>query len=185
MRCPLPLGGSPSEWICRYSAFSFTGGTFILAGKEELEFSVIKQKQHQDSRSKPQIVGFICNWAAYSGAEMAGVEKRGYPANIRLVRLMCLGRLHLGLVLQAFELGADGVMLLGCPRAECHYDSGMEKAKELFTQARKVLGLLGADPKRLALVEVPVGRGDIFARQVSNFVRSISQGCSELGLRKD
>lgn len=146
---------------------------------------MVVRKRKQDYNSKPQIVGYICNWGAYSAAEMAGVEKNKYPANIRLVRLMCLGRLHLGLILKAFELGADGVMLLGCPGAECHYDSGMEKAKEQFTEAQKVLNLLGIDPKRLALVEVPAGQGDIFARRVSSFVKRISSNHSELALRED
>lgn len=142
-----------------------------------------KPKQYQDTDFKPRIVGFVCNWGAYSGVEMAGVNKREYPASIKLVKVMCLGRLHLGLVLKAFELGADGVMLLGCPEADCYYESGMERAKELFTQARKVLHLLGIEPERLALVEVPLGRGDVLAKQVSTFVKRISRaGSSPLRL---
>jgi len=133
-----------------------------------------KPKQYSDTNLKPHIVGFVCNWGAYSGVEMAGVHKRQYPASVKLVKVTCLGRLHLGLVLKAFELGADGVMLLGCPPEDCHYESGMERAKELFTQARKVLHLLGIDPKRLALVEVPLGRGDVLVKRVSTFVKRIS-----------
>ena len=133
-----------------------------------------KPKQYSDTNIKPHIVGFVCNWGAYSGVEMAGVHKRQYPASVKLVKVTCLGRLHLGLVLKAFELGADGVMLLGCPPEDCYYESGMESAKELFTQARKVLHLLGIDPKRLALVEVPLGRGDVLAKRVSTFVKRIS-----------
>jgi len=133
-----------------------------------------KPKQYSDTNLKPHIVGFVCNWGAYSGVEMAGVHKRQYPASVKLVKVTCLGRLHLGLVLKAFELGADGVMLLGCPPEDCYYESGMERAKELFTQARKVLHLLGIDPKRLALVEVPLGRGDVLAKRVSTFVKRIS-----------
>lgn len=127
---------------------------------------------------EPRIVGFVCNWSAYSGVEMAGVNKEGYPPNIRLVRLMCLGRLNLGLILKAFELGADGVMLLGCPPDDCHYESGVSRTKEVFTQARRVLQLLGIDEKRLALVEIPLGKGDLLARQVSTFVRRIGKAGS-------
>ncbi len=134
-----------------------------------------KPKQYSDTNLKPHIVGFVCNWSAYSGVEMAGVHKREYPTGVKLVRVTCLGRVHLGLVLKAFELGADGVMLLGCPEADCYYESGMERAKELFTQARKVLNLLGIEPERLALVEVPLGRGDILAKQVSTFVKHIAK----------
>lgn len=135
-------------------------------------------KPKQYLKKEPRIVGFICNWGAYSGLEMAGEHKREYPASVRLVRVTCLGRLHLGLVLKAFELGADGVILLGCPPQDCYYESGMEKAKELFTEARKVLKLLGIDPKRLALVEVPLGRDDVLARRVSTFVKRISRAGS-------
>ena len=139
---------------------------------------MIKAKEHLDINYQPRIVGFVCNWGAYSGVEMAGVEKREYPASIKLVRVMCLGRLHLGLILRAFELGADGVLLLGCPPESCYYESGMEKAKELFTQAGKMLNLLGIDQKRLALVEVPLGGGDFLAKQVSNFVKRIGRAGS-------
>ena len=136
---------------------------------------MIKAKEHLDINYEPRIAGFVCNWGAYSGVEMAGVDKREYPASIKLVKVMCLGRLHLGLILKAFELGADGVMLLGCPAENCYYESGMERTKELFTQARKMLNLLGIDQKRLALVEVPLGRGDLLVKQVSTFVKRIGR----------
>ena len=135
--------------------------------------SIRKLREYPATDFQPRIVGFVCNWGAYSGVEMAGVQKREYPASIRLVRVMCLGRLHLGLILKAFELGADGVILLGCPSDDCHYESGMASAKEVFTEARKMLNLLGVDPKRLALVEVPLGRSDVLANRVSGFVKRI------------
>jgi coenzyme F420-reducing hydrogenase delta subunit len=147
---------------------------------------MMKLREYPTTDFQPHIVGFVCNWSAYSGVEMAGVNREEYPPNIWLVRLMCLGRLHLGLILKAFELGADGVMLLGCPSDDCHYESGMASAKEVFTQARKMLNLLGIDPKRLALVEVPLGRGDFLARKVSTFVEHISQvGLSPLHSRAE
>ncbi|MDD5126920.1 MAG: hydrogenase iron-sulfur subunit [Dehalococcoidales bacterium] len=123
--------------------------------------------------SAPQIVGFVCNWSAYSGVEMAGVEKIEYPANIKLVRLPCLGRLHLGHILNSFELGAGGVVLLGCPPDDCHYESGTEKAKEVLAQAKEIINLLGIDPLRLGFIEVPIGRGDIVASQLTAFVKQI------------
>ena len=132
-------------------------------------------REHTATDFEPRIVGFVCNWSAYSSVEMAGVDKRQYPASIKLVRIMCLGRLHLGLVLKAFELGADGVMLLGCPPEDCHYESGMTRAKEVFNQAKKMINLLGIDQKRLALVETPLGRGDFLANRVSSFVRQIKR----------
>jgi len=148
--------------------------------------SMMKLREYPATDFAPHIVGFVCNWSAYSGVEMAGINKEEYPPNIQLVRVMCLGRLHLGLILKAFELGADGVMLLGCPLDDCHYESGVASAKGVFIEARKMLNLLGVDPKRLALVEVPLGRGDVLARKVSSFVRHISQaGSCPLCLRAE
>ena len=134
-----------------------------------------KQKRNISTKTETQIVGFVCNWSAYSGVEMAGVQQKEYPASIKLIRLACLGRLHLGLLLKAFELGADGVLLLGCPSESCCYESGLEKAKELLSQAKKVLSLLGIDQQRLALVEVPLGGGDVVAKQISAFARRIEK----------
>jgi coenzyme F420-reducing hydrogenase delta subunit len=134
-----------------------------------------KPKEYQDIDFETRIVGFVCNWDAYSGVEMAGVNRNEYPTSVKLVRVMCLGRLHLGLILKAFELGVDGVILLGCPPEDCHYESGTAMAKELFIQTKKVLNLLGIDQNRLAFVEVPLGRGDLLAKQVSTFVRRIGR----------
>ncbi|MFC2003790.1 hydrogenase iron-sulfur subunit [Chloroflexota bacterium] len=145
-----------------------------------------KKKEYSTTDFEPRIVGFVCNWSAYSGVEMAGVNREEYPPNIRLARLMCLGRLHLGLILKAFELGADGVMLLGCPPEDCHYESGIVRVKEVFTQARKMLNLLGIEQRRLALVEVPLGRGDLLASRVSDFVKRIKkEGSSPMSLNNN
>ncbi len=124
---------------------------------------------------EPRIAGFVCNWSAYSGLEMAGVNKKEYPVGINLIRLTCLGRLNLGLILKAFKLGADGVLLLGCPPDDCHYECGGEKAREVFAQTRKILGLLGIDQERLAFIEVPLGREDLLQRQLSTFIKRITK----------
>lgn len=136
---------------------------------------MIKLDEYTTTGFKPRIVGFVCNWSAYSGVEMAGVNKREYPASINLIRLMCLGRLNLGLILKAFELGANGVMLLGCPTDDCHYECGGEKAREVFTQAKGVLSLLGIDQNKLAFIEVPLGREDLLLKQISAFVKRIGR----------
>lgn len=130
-------------------------------------------KRRRDKTEKPSIIGFVCNWGAYSAVEMAGVNRSGYSASIKLVRIACLGRLHLGILLKAFELGADGVIMLGCPEEHCHYESGMTKAKEMFAQAREILGLLGIEKQRLELQEVPTGEGDFVAKKLSAFAGKI------------
>ena len=134
-----------------------------------------RSKRSPAADAQPRIAGFVCNWSAYSAVEMAGVNKEEYPANIHLVKVMCLGRLHPGLILKAFELEADGVMLLGCPPDDCHYEFGMARAKEVFAQTKKLMDLLGIDDNRLALLEMPLGRGDYFSQKVRRFVRKIKQ----------
>jgi F420-non-reducing hydrogenase iron-sulfur subunit len=133
------------------------------------------KKRRGKSEKQPYIIGFVCNWGAYSAVEMAGVNRSGYPASIKLVRVSCLGRLHLGILLKAFEMGADGVILLGCPEDDCHYESGITKAKEMFVQARQILGLLGIEKQRLELLEVPTGEGDFVAKKLAVFARKINK----------
>lgn len=128
-----------------------------------------------DGQHEPRVVGFVCNWDAYSGVEMAGVEGREYAAGLRLVRVTCLGRLHLGILLRAFELGADGVLLMGCPPRDCHHGHGSVQASGLVQEARKVLGLLGADPERIEFVEVPLGGSEVFVERVEAFMNRIKR----------
>jgi F420-non-reducing hydrogenase iron-sulfur subunit len=150
-----------------------------------MKANMTRSKGNPATDFQPRIAGFVCNWSAYSAVEMAGASKEEYPPNIRLVKVACLGRLHPGLILKAFELGADGVVLLGCPPDDCHYEFGMAQAKEVFAQTIKLLNLLGIDRQRLALLEMPLGRGDHFSRKVTSFTRKIRQlGLSPLSPAK-
>lgn len=121
--------------------------------------------------AEPRIVGFVCNWGAYSALEMAGVNRVKYSPDVHLIRLMCLGRVHPGLILKAFELGADGVLLLGCPAGNCHYEFGIDRTKETVAQTKKILNLLGMGSKRVHLVEVPAGDAEFVARRINAFVK--------------
>lgn len=120
---------------------------------------------------EPRVVVFTCNWTAHSALEMAGCERLAYPANVRPIRVMCLGRLHPGLILKAFELGADGVLLLGCPPGECYYEFGNERAEELFKETRAIAHLLGIEDERLMLDWVGAGEGEAFVQKVTEFYR--------------
>ncbi len=113
----------------------------------------------------------MCNWGGYSALEAAGTDKTAYAPNVRLIRLMCLGRVHVGLILKAFELGADGVMLLGCASGNCRYEFGIESARESVAEAKKILNLLGMGSKRVHLIEAPPGAGDFAVRRMSTFVK--------------
>jgi F420-non-reducing hydrogenase iron-sulfur subunit len=121
-----------------------------------------------------KVIVFTCNWNAYSGLEMAGYERLSLPAGVRPVKVMCLGRLHPGLVLKAFELGADGVLMLGCPPGECRYEFGNSRAAELFEETRALACLLGIGEERLRLDWVAAGDGEAFAQKVREFVGEVA-----------
>jgi len=91
---------------------------------------------------------------------------------------MCLGRLHPGLILKAFELGADGVLLLGCPPGECHYDFGNQRAEELFQETKSLAHLLGIEDERLKLDWVGTGEGEAFVQKVTEFYEQVV-GCDK------
>ncbi len=126
--------------------------------------------------NEPRIIVFTCNWNAYSALETAGSQRLSYPASVRPVRVMCLGRLHTGLILKAFELGADGVLLLGCPPGECHYQFGNQRAEELFQETRAIARLLGIGDERLKLDWVGAGEGNAFVQKVTEFYREVVDG---------
>ena len=124
---------------------------------------------------EPKIIVYTCNWDAYSGLEKAGFEHLAYPASVYPLRVSCLGRLHPGLVLKAFELGADGVLLLGCPPDDCHYEFGHKRAQELFAETAALAHLLGIAPERLQLDWVEAGDGQGFVDKVSRFTFHVSR----------
>jgi len=128
--------------------------------------------------TEPRIIVFTCNWNAYSALETAGSKRLAYPANVRPIKVMCLGRLHPGLVLKAFELGADGVLLLGCPPGECHYEFGNQRTEELFQETQAIAHLLGIEGQRLKLDWVGSGEGELFVQKVMEFYQKVV-GCSK------
>jgi Fe-S oxidoreductase/coenzyme F420-reducing hydrogenase delta subunit len=127
------------------------------------------------------IIVYTCNWNPYSGLEKAGFEHLAYPASVYPLKVSCLGRLHPGLVLKAFELGADGVLLLGCPPDECHYEFGNKRAQELFAETAALAHLLGIEPERLGLDWVEAGDGQGFVEKVSRFTEGVNREIKESG----
>jgi len=121
-----------------------------------------------------KVVIFTCNWNAYSGLEAAGREHRYYSVAIRPIRVACLGRLHPGLILKAFERGADGVMMLGCYPDDCHYSFGNRSAEAVFSISRELLGLLGFQEKQLQLAYIAAGDGNAFVERIEKFVADLN-----------
>jgi len=120
------------------------------------------------------VVVFACNWDGLSCIEAAAHAGLCYPASVRVIRISCLSRLHLGLILKAYELGADGVMLLGCETGECHYDINSKVIVQEHQKAQDVLKLLGIEPERLMLALVPRGDGYGFTDRVNSLLSRIS-----------
>jgi F420-non-reducing hydrogenase iron-sulfur subunit len=123
---------------------------------------------------KPRIVAFCCNWCAYAGADLAGISRRQYSPDIRILRVMCSGRVDPALILKCFEDGADGVMVLGCHPGDCHYLTGNEEAQRRIESTKGLLGLLGIDSRRLLLEWISASEGERFARTVDEFVFNVS-----------
>jgi F420-non-reducing hydrogenase iron-sulfur subunit len=123
---------------------------------------------------EPKIIGFLCNWCSYAGADLAGVSRIQYPPNIRIIRVMCSGRIDPAFVLEAFKDGADGVLVAGCHlRSDCHYISGNFKALRRITLLKMALKEFGIEPERLRLEWISASEGDKFATVVRDMVKEI------------
>jgi F420-non-reducing hydrogenase iron-sulfur subunit len=128
----------------------------------------------EKEKFEPRIIGFLCNWCAYAGADLAGVSRIQYPPNIRIVRVMCSGRIDPIFILEALRDGVDGVFIAGCHLpSDCHYLSGNFKALRRITLLKKVLEDFGVEPERVRLEWVSASEGDRFAALVRDMVEEI------------
>ena len=122
----------------------------------------------------PRIVGFLCNWCSYAGADLAGVSRFQYPPNLRVIRVMCSGRVHPSHILEAYKNGADGVLIAGChPPNDCHYISGNLKAQRRVALLKKLMDQLGLERERLRLEWISAAEGEKFANVVSEFTETL------------
>lgn len=123
---------------------------------------------------EPRIIGFLCNWCAYAGADLAGVSRIQYPPNVRIIRVMCSGRIDPAFVFEAFKDGADGVLVAGCHLpSDCHYLSGNFKAQRRVFLTKKVLEQFGVEPERLRVEWVSASEGDRFASVMKEMVEEV------------
>jgi F420-non-reducing hydrogenase iron-sulfur subunit len=113
---------------------------------------------------EPTIVGFLCNWCAYQGADLAGTSRMAYTPNVRIVRVMCTGRIDPTFVLKAFQSGADGVIVAGCHPGDCHYSEGNYKTMRRIALLRRLLSQMGIDEERFRLEWVSAGEGAKWAQ---------------------
>ena len=122
---------------------------------------------------EPKIIGYLCNWCSYAGADGAGMARMKYPTNIKIIRVPCSGRVPPELILRTFQEGADGVMMLGCHIGDCHYGSGNHRTAKRMPLLRNLLGYVGIDPDRLRLDWVSSAEAPKFAQVTEAFVDTI------------
>lgn len=122
---------------------------------------------------EPVIIGFTCNWCSYRAADMAGIARIKYPPNVRLVRLMCSGRLDPSFVLKALAGGADGVLISGCHPGECHYNEQNYKTMRRYQFLRRTLAAFGIEPQRVKLVWASAAEGVRLAEEITRMVEEI------------
>ncbi len=132
---------------------------------------------------EPRVVGFLCNWCSYGGADAAGTARLQYPPNLRIVRVMCSGRVSPELVVRAFREGADGVLVLGCHIGDCHYQEGNHRTARRIPIVQKLLGYIGIHPDRLRLEWVSSAESVRFQEVVTQFTETI-RGLGPSELRK-
>jgi len=124
-------------------------------------------------RFEPRIVGFLCNWCAYTGADLAGVSRMKSAPNLRIIRVMCTGRVDPSFILRAFQLGAEGVLIAGCHPGDCHYQEGNFKALRRVLLLKRILREFGVDERRLRLEWISASEGEKFAQVANEFTEEV------------
>ena len=124
---------------------------------------------------RPTIVAFLCNWCAYTGADLAGTSRLRYAPNIRIIRIMCSGRIEPTFILKAFQQGADGVLICGCHPGDCHYQEGNYKCLRRFKLIQKYTQQMGVEKDRLRLVWASAAEGQYLAESIDGFVADVQK----------
>lgn len=122
---------------------------------------------------EPRLVGFLCRWCSYQGADLAGTSRLEYPPNLVPIRVMCSGRVDSSFVMQAFSKGADGVIIFGCHPGDCHYQEGNYKAIRRYKMLKKLLQQFGIEEERLRLEWVSAAEGERFAKVIEETTNEI------------
>jgi F420-non-reducing hydrogenase iron-sulfur subunit len=130
-----------------------------------------------------KIVGFLCNWCSYAGADLAGISRLQYPADIRIIRVPCSGRVNPMLILKCFQKGIDGVLVSGCHPGDCHYQEGNYYTRRRMLMLRSILDYFGIDRRRFHLSWVSASEGVKWADVVKKVVEDV-QAATEEGNRK-
>ncbi len=124
---------------------------------------------------EPRIIGYLCNWCTYTGADLAGTSRLQYPPNVRIIRLMCSGAVDVSYVLKPLLDGADGVLIGGCHPGDCHYQEGNYKARRRAAILEESIKVMGLDPRRVWLRWISASEGQRFAETITSFTAEVKQ----------
>jgi len=124
---------------------------------------------------EPNIVAFLCNWCSYAGADLAGTSRMQYPPNVKIIRVMCSGRVNPMFVVNALQEGADGVLIGGCHPGDCHYIQGNYFTRRRMAVLKKLLEYLGFDERRVRMTWVSAAEGKKFAEVISEVTEDIKK----------
>jgi F420-non-reducing hydrogenase iron-sulfur subunit len=130
-------------------------------------------KMADNGKFEPVIVGFTCNWCSYRAADAAGMARIKYAPNVRLIRLMCSGRIDPQFVLKALSEGADGVLITGCHPGDCHYVEQNYKTMRRYALLKKTLNQMGLEDNRVRLIWASAAEGTILAQAIDKFVADV------------
>lgn len=124
---------------------------------------------------EPNIVAFLCNWCSYAGADLAGTSRLKYPPNVKVIRVMCSGRVNPMFVVNALQQGADGVLIGGCHPGDCHYVQGNYFARRRMAILKKLLEYIGIDSRRVRMAWVSAAEGNKFADVIKTVTEDVKQ----------
>ncbi|RLC65777.1 MAG: hypothetical protein DRI48_06225 [Chloroflexi bacterium] len=124
---------------------------------------------------EPMIIGYLCNWCSYAGADLAGSSRLNYPPNLKIIRVPCSGRVSPELVIRTFRQGADGVMVLGCHIGDCHYSTGNHRTARRMPVLKALLEFTGIEPERFLAQWVSASEGGRFAETAREFTERLRQ----------
>ncbi len=135
----------------------------------------VSEEEKRVEEFEPLIVAFCCNWCSYAGADLAGTSRFEYPPNMRIIRVMCTGRIDPTFVLEALSMGADGVLVAGCHPGDCHYQKGNYMMEKRFSYIKRAVESIGIEPDRVRLEWISASEGGKFAALVREMTEQVRQ----------
>ena len=147
----------------------------VPANEEKLDNVKDIKKEINLKDFEPKIIGFLCNWCSYAGADKAGSAQKPYSPNVNVIKVMCSGRIDPQFILKAFEKGADGVMILACHPGDCHYKEGNYRAVQRHRLLLRMLEQFGIEKERCRFDYVSAGEGDRFVAIINETVETVKK----------